>query len=145
MSSSRNFLLRYAPDCKFSSPKMKKLLTVGGGGDTPLPHPPPARSLRSLAKIAPPNVLAHYATGAPPPPNALTHSTPLVRSDHSKDELQSSLHSSSKFSLLYKPDFNDFPILRWYLIVQRRTSCIEKGVVKSHSGVMEIRYTNKFD
>ena len=32
---------------------------------SPLPHRPPARSLRSLAKIAPPNVLAHYATGAP--------------------------------------------------------------------------------
>ena len=63
MSSSRNFLLRYAPDY------------------TPLPHPPPARSLCSLAKIAPPNVLAHYATGAPPPPNALTHGTPLCGSD----------------------------------------------------------------
>ena len=42
----------------------------GGGVHTPLPHPPPrsvatlprAWSLRSLAKIAPPNVLAHYAT-----------------------------------------------------------------------------------
>ena len=35
-----------------------------GREDTPLPHPPPARSLRSLAKIVPPppNVLAHYAT-----------------------------------------------------------------------------------
>ena len=55
--------------CTFSSRKMKKLPTVEGGN----PHPPPARSLRSLwlgiwslrslAKIAPPpNVLAHYAT-----------------------------------------------------------------------------------
>ena len=43
MSSSRNFLLRYAPDCTFSSRKLKKLPTVGGG--TP---PPTARSLRSL-------------------------------------------------------------------------------------------------
>ena len=49
---------RYAPDCTFSSRKMKKLPSVGA----PLPHPPPARSLRSLAKIVPPpNVLAHYA------------------------------------------------------------------------------------
>ena len=66
MSSSWNFLLRYAPDCTFSSRKMKKLPTVGGG--TP-PSPrsvatlPRAWSLRSLAKIVPPpNVLAHYAT-----------------------------------------------------------------------------------
>ena len=44
-----SLLYRYAPDCTFSSRKMKKLPTVGGGtGDTPLPHPPPARSLRSL-------------------------------------------------------------------------------------------------
>ena len=49
MSSSQNFLLRYAPDCTFSSRKMKKLPTVG--------HPPPtARSLRSLAKIVPPKM-----------------------------------------------------------------------------------------
>ena len=61
MSSSLNFLLRYATDCTFSSRKMKKFPTVGGG-NPPVPHPPPARSLRSLAKIAPPNVLAHYAT-----------------------------------------------------------------------------------
>ena len=27
-----------------------------GRGDTPLPHPPPARSLRSLAKIVPPQM-----------------------------------------------------------------------------------------
>ena len=52
-----NFLLRYAPDCTFSSRKMKKLPIVGGGHP-----PPPARSLRSLAKIVPPNCLAHYAT-----------------------------------------------------------------------------------
>ena len=33
----------------FQVEKMKKLPTVGGGGgDTALPHPPPARSLRSL-------------------------------------------------------------------------------------------------
>ena len=30
MSSSRNFLLRYAPDCTFSSRNMKNLPTVGG-------------------------------------------------------------------------------------------------------------------
>ena len=57
----------------FQVEKMRKLPTVGDrgrGGDTPLPHLSPARSLRSprawslrsLAKIAPPNVLAHYAT-----------------------------------------------------------------------------------
>ena len=34
--------------------KMKKLPTVGGGHPPPLPHPPPARSLRSLAEIVPP-------------------------------------------------------------------------------------------
>ena len=72
----------YAPDCTFSSRKMKKLPTVGGG--TP-PSPrsiatlPRAWSLRSLAKFALPNVLAHYATARcpPPPRNALTHGTPL--------------------------------------------------------------------
>ena len=37
--SSRNFLLRYAPDCTFLSRKMKKFFTVGGGH--PLSHPPP--------------------------------------------------------------------------------------------------------
>ena len=85
MSSSRNFLLRYAPDCIFSSRKMKKLLTVGGGTPPPTSSPrsvatlPRAWSLRSLAKIAPPNVLAHYATGPPPPPqNTLTNGTPLM-------------------------------------------------------------------
>ena len=56
MSSSLNFLLRYAPDCTFSSRKMKMLPTVGGGN--PPPTPCPARSLSSLAKIAPPNVLS---------------------------------------------------------------------------------------
>ena len=33
--SSWNFLLRYAPDCTFSSRKMKKLPTVGGGHTLP--------------------------------------------------------------------------------------------------------------
>ena len=69
ISSTRNFLLRYmyAPDGTFSSRKMKKLPTVGG---TPLPYPPPARSLRSLGlgrfapsqRLCPPkkkNVLRH--------------------------------------------------------------------------------------
>ena len=56
MSSSRNFLLRYAPDCTFSSRKMKKLPT------------PPSHTLPLLGRYAPsqrlclPNVLAHYAT-----------------------------------------------------------------------------------
>ena len=49
MSSSRNFLLRYAPDCTFSSRKIKKLPTVGGGTPPSPSHTlPPARSLRSL-------------------------------------------------------------------------------------------------
>ena len=39
-------------------------------GDTPLPDPPPARSLRSLAFVT-------FPLGTPPPPNALTHGTPL--------------------------------------------------------------------
>ena len=43
---SRNFLLKYAPDCTFSSRKMKKLPTVGGG--IPPPTPYPHRSLLSL-------------------------------------------------------------------------------------------------
>ena len=83
MSSSRNFLLRYAPDCTFSSRKMKKLLTVGGG------HPPPAaRSLRSLGlgRFAPSQRLRPKCFGSiitplvpPPPPNALTHGTPLFK------------------------------------------------------------------
>ena len=53
------------------------------GGHPPSPSVatlPRAWSLRSLAKIAPPNVLAHYATARcppPPPPNALTYGTPL--------------------------------------------------------------------
>ena len=61
MSSSQNFSLN-APDCTFSSRKMKK--AVRGRGDTPLPP-----LLRSLGLVllprkdcAPPNVLAHYAT-----------------------------------------------------------------------------------
>ena len=68
-----NFLLRYAPDCTFSSRKMKKLPSVGGRTPPPpppLPHPPQcsvatlprAWLLRSLAKIVPPKCLAHYAT-----------------------------------------------------------------------------------
>ena len=44
-----------------------------GRGDTPtpLPNPPPARSLRSLAHLS----LFHSVP--PPPPNTLTHGTPL--------------------------------------------------------------------
>ena len=65
--------LRYAPDCTFSSRKMKKLLTVGGGTPPPTPSPSPrsvatlprAWSLRSLAKIVPPpkcfGSLRHWA------------------------------------------------------------------------------------
>ena len=68
MSSNQNFLLRCAPDCTFSSRKMQKLPTVGGGTPPPTPYPRSiatlsrAWSLRSLAKIAPPNFFAHYAT-----------------------------------------------------------------------------------
>ena len=51
------FSAKVCPRLHISSQKMKKLPTVGGG--TP---PPPPRSLRSLANIAPPNVMAHYAT-----------------------------------------------------------------------------------
>ena len=40
-----------------------------GRGDTTLPDPPPARSLRSLAFVT-------FSLGAPP--NALTHGTPLT-------------------------------------------------------------------
>ena len=57
MSSSRNFLLRYAPDCTFQDEKLKSSLPSEGGDTplTPLPHPPPARSLRSfgLGRFAP--------------------------------------------------------------------------------------------
>ena len=77
MSSSRNFFpLRYAPDCTFSSRKMKKLPTVGGG------HPPP--TLPPLRRYAPSQrlrpqmfwlitpltlVTTHtFPLGAPPPP-----------------------------------------------------------------------------
>ena len=64
MSSSRNFLLRYDPDYTFSSRKMKKLPSVGGG------TPSPARSLSShgLGRLAPPQKLSpqmfwvYYAT-----------------------------------------------------------------------------------
>ena len=44
-----NFLLRYAPGCTFSSRKMKKLPSVGGG--TPPFHPPPTPSPRSVATL----------------------------------------------------------------------------------------------
>ena len=74
MSPSRNFLevLRYAPDCTFSSRKMKSSLPSEGGG-TPPSHtlPPlgryaPSGLVASLSRkdCAPPNVLAHYATDA---------------------------------------------------------------------------------
>ena len=52
----------------FQVEKMQKLPTVGGGTPPPTPYPRSiatlsrAWSLRSLAKIAPPNVFAHYAT-----------------------------------------------------------------------------------
>ena len=72
MSSSQNFLLRYAPDCTFSSQKWKSSLPSEGG------HPPPTPSYRyaplvlsrfaPLQRLRPRNVLAHYATGCPPPP-----------------------------------------------------------------------------
>ena len=68
MSSSRNFLLRYAPDCAFSSRKI-----------TPPSHTlPPLCRYAPSQRLRPPNVLAHYAT-ARCPPNALTHGTPLLR------------------------------------------------------------------
>ena len=57
VSSSRNFLLRYALDCTFSSRKIKKLPTVGGGGGDRLPHPPPPpprQRRRSWGAVAPP-------------------------------------------------------------------------------------------
>ena len=47
MSSSQNFLLRYAPDCTFQA-KNENAPYRGSLGGHPLPHPPPARSLRSL-------------------------------------------------------------------------------------------------
>ena len=46
MSSSRNFLLRYAPDCTFSSRNMKNLPTVGG-------RTPPSHILPPLGRYAP--------------------------------------------------------------------------------------------
>ena len=65
MSSNQNFLLRCAPDCTFSSRKNAKA-PYRGRRDTPYPRSiatlSRAWSLRSLAKIAPPNVFAHYAT-----------------------------------------------------------------------------------
>ena len=48
---SQNFLCRYAPDCTISSPKMQKLPTVGGG-DTPLPHPPPLGRFATSGLVA---------------------------------------------------------------------------------------------
>ena len=61
MSSSRNFLLRYAPDCTFSSRKMKKLPIVGG--ETPPSHTlPPLPRFAPRKDWAPIFFLAHYAT-----------------------------------------------------------------------------------
>ena len=60
--------LLHAPDHSILTSKLKNLPTLGG--DTPLPDPPPAPSLRSLAFVT-------FPLGAPPPPNALTHGTPL--------------------------------------------------------------------
>ena len=51
MSSSQNFLSRYAPDCTVSSPKMQKLPTVGGGTPPPTPSPP-------LSRFAPSGLVA---------------------------------------------------------------------------------------
>ena len=51
MSSSRNFLLRYALDCTFSSRKMKKLPTVGGGT-------PPSHTLLPLGRYGPSGLVA---------------------------------------------------------------------------------------
>ena len=51
MSSSQNFLLRYAPDCTFSSRKMKKLPTVGG-------ETPPSHTLPPLGRYAPSGLVA---------------------------------------------------------------------------------------
>ena len=57
----------------FWPPKLKNFPTVGGGGggDTPLPHPPPAWSLRSLA-FSPTSWKP-----SPPPPTFEDLSTPL--------------------------------------------------------------------
>ena len=49
MSSSRNFLLRYAPDCPISSRKMKKFPTVGGRHPLPPSHILP-RSVATLPR-----------------------------------------------------------------------------------------------
>ena len=73
MSPSRNFLLRYAPDCTFSSRKMKMLPTVGGG-DTTLPQAPSAEaSIRGGgaggAVASPPmKILGGKHIVLPPPP-----------------------------------------------------------------------------
>ena len=46
------FLFLYTLECiktaLFFIPEIPKVPTVGGGGPAPLPHPPTARSLRSL-------------------------------------------------------------------------------------------------
>ena len=47
--SKANCMQEYAPDCTILGPKLKKLPTMGGATPS-LPHAPPARSLRSLAK-----------------------------------------------------------------------------------------------
>ena len=65
MSSSGNFLIRYAPDCTFLSRKIKKLPTVGTHSHTlpPLGRYAPSGLVASLPrKDCAPKCLAHYAT-----------------------------------------------------------------------------------
>ena len=65
--------LLHAPDYMILTPKIEKF-PYGGRQDTPLPHPPPARSLRSLAfvlKIF--SVFFLKSEITPPPPHTHTH------------------------------------------------------------------------
>ena len=69
MSSSRNFILRYAPDRTFSSRKMKKLPTVGGGN--------PSHTLPPLSRYAPSGLVASLPRKDCAPPQMFWLITPL--------------------------------------------------------------------
>ena len=72
--------LLHAPDYMILTPKSEKS-PYRGRGDTTLPHPPPARSLRSLAFVL--NIFfGSEIRNHPPPPTFKDLSTPLVSQKH---------------------------------------------------------------
>ena len=95
---SRNFLLKYAQDCTFSSRKMKKLPTIWEGGHSPSHTPIPSvaslpRNLNSPIVFLSRNFLKYtrdctfqvekwkislpYVGGGIPPPTPYTHQSLL--------------------------------------------------------------------